>query len=260
MHPSRSLHPPAAHPAQQQGQQPTPTQRPGLARPPPPLRIPSSPARAQTHRILSAGTQAPANSFFASAAANAINSANSTREAAADTPPPRVNHSTVTAGASTAAPTTGTSYPMPLPSPCFVHSHLDPTLNASAAGNATIKAKKKARARPAELAYDAIAARRTSESASETTPTRTTDEPAPMLGGGQGQQQFQVGNDEAGAAADEDDYATEGDEVDTEDERNTWTRQLAETAVSVREMSRQLGQSLRQTGPDLAPDAKLSDH
>lgn len=220
MHTSRMLHTAGSESA-------TPLAPPvsSASRPPPPLRIPTSPARAHTHRTLSAGTQQPSYPYLQNAARDA-----------AQTPPPKVNHATVAAASpSTAAPTTGTTYAAPLPSPCFVHSHLDPVLNASAAGGggtATIKARKKARARPAELAQDAVARRTGGDGeAAEKTPTRGPAAALPEDGSGQE------------ADDDDDGEDTEGDEGPTsEDERNTWTRQLAETAVSVREMSRQLGQ------------------
>lgn len=196
----------------------------GSASRPPPLRIATSPARAHTHRTLSAGTQQTPTPFFNQPGHRDL----------ANTPPPRVNHSTVAATPSAAAPatTTNTSYSVPLASPCFVHSHLDPNLNGSAATAATIKAKKKARARPAELAHDAMA-KRTGDDATDKTPTRM---PGALQSGSDGD------GDEAEDAADGDDDDDDDDAGDSEDERNTWTRQLAETAVSVREMSRQLGE------------------
>jgi hypothetical protein len=192
---------------------------------PPPLRIATSPARAHTHRTLSAGTQQPPTPYFNQPGHRDL----------ANTPPPRVNHSTVATTPSAAAPatTTNTSYSVPLASPCFVHSHLDPNLNGSAATAATIKAKKKARARPAELAHDAMA-KRTGDDAKDKTPTRM---PGALHPGSDGD-----GNEAEDAADEDEDDEDESEAGDSEDERNTWTRQLAETAVSVREMSRQLGE------------------
>ncbi|KWU47114.1 ATP-NAD kinase [Rhodotorula sp. JG-1b] len=51
------------------------------------------------------------------------------------------------------------------------------------------------------------------------------------------------GNEAEDAADEDEDDEDESEAGDSEDERNTWTRQLAETAVSVREMSRQLGRA-----------------
>ncbi|GAA5983098.1 hypothetical protein JCM10908_000154 [Rhodotorula pacifica] len=202
---------------------------------PPPLRIPSSPGRAHTHRILSAGTQQPPTPPFLPPGARDF----------AQTPPARGNTSgnattPSAAGQATGAPPaaapTNNPYAVPLASPCFVHSHLDPNLNGSAAATAaTIKAKKKARARPAELAHDAMAKRTGDEAAADKTPPRT------IAGTVPGSVFERDGNEEEDAEDDEEE--DEDDEGDSEDERNTWTRQLAETAVSVREMSRQLGRA-----------------
>ncbi|GAA6054272.1 hypothetical protein JCM3770_005154 [Rhodotorula araucariae] len=145
----------------------------------------------------------------------------------ASTPPPHVNHSTLsTPSATTAAPSA--AYSHPLASPCFVHSHLDHTLNdvvkrdadAAASGAAaadgtprSVRRKGRSRSRPSDYAKDAQAKR-----------AGELDEGTPP-------------------ALPETSFQSGSDDESSDDEKNTWTRQLAETAVSVREMSRQLGRA-----------------
>lgn len=196
---------------------------------------PVSPGRAQTHRTLGqfpfpadpAGHPShprPAGQGYGQAAGPSHLSQQIDRDHSA-TPPPRVNHSSLTTPSASAPATTG--YSPSLASPCFVHTHLDHTLHNVAKrdsgspfsgdkGELYLRGRKKPRAKPSESAKDATAKRLGEDGASSTPPVPE-----------------QAAESESGS------------EEDSDDEKNNWTRQLAETAVSVREMSKQLGKSRR---------------
>lgn len=179
-------------------------------------RSPTSPARAQTHRTLG-------HIPFPPPPSHANSQYHPPREHAA-TPPPHVNHSTLsTPPAPAAAATSG--YAQSLPSPCFVHSHLDHTLHDVAKGGASgggatgsegQRGRKKVRSRPSDQGPSDAQVKR-------------------HLDGGMLDNLVPPSIPESGVLSGSD------DEEGSDDEKNTWTRQLAETAVSVREMSRQLG-------------------
>ncbi|BGP08328.1 hypothetical protein JCM10049v2_004175 [Rhodotorula toruloides] len=194
---------------------------------------PVSPGRAQTHRTLGqfpfpadpAGHPShprPAGQGYGQAAGPSHLSQQIDRDHSA-TPPPRVNHSSLTTPSASAPATTG--YSPSLASPCFVHTHLDHTLHNVAKrdsgspfsgdkGELYLRGRKKPRAKPSESAKDATAKRLGEDGASSTPPVPE-----------------QAAESESGS------------EEDSDDEKNNWTRQLAETAVSVREMSKQLGRA-----------------
>lgn len=195
---------------------------------------PTSPGRAQTHRILgqfpfpadpAAHTShpGPASQGHRHVAGPSHLSQQIDRDHSA-TPPPRVNHSSLSTPSASAPATTG--YSPSLASPCFVHTHLDHTLHNVAKrdsgspvtgdkGELYLRGRKKPRARPSESAKDATAKRLGQDGESSTPPVP----------------------EEAAESE-------SGSEEESDDEKNNWTRQLAETAVSVREMSKQLGESV----------------
>lgn len=96
------------------------------------------------------------------------------------------------------------SYSSTLPSPCFVHSHLDSSVTENVKREEDAKKKKERRERKAKTDGETLTSTVEEESESEGSTTTTS-----------------------------------GSEED--DSKNSLTRQLAETAVSVREMSKQLG-------------------
>ncbi|BGP24895.1 hypothetical protein JCM10295v2_003815 [Rhodotorula toruloides] len=194
---------------------------------------PASPGRAQTHRTLGqfpfpadpAGHHShagPAGQAHRQIVGPSHLSQQIDRDHS-ETPPSRVNHSSLTTPSASAPATTG--YSPSLASPCFVHTHLDHTLHNVARrdsgspfsgdkGELYLRGRKKPRARPSESAKDATA-KRLGEDGESSTP------PVPE----------QAAESESGS------------DQDSDDEKNNWTRQLAETAVSVREMSKQLGRA-----------------
>lgn len=121
-------------------------------------------------------------------------------------PPPLASTSSLASGPSShvlSAPPTvrAPAYSQTLASPCFVHSHLDPSLSDSLKKEATGSVSKKKKPVPLKVgAEDGMVPEDTSGRTSAT-----------------------VSEDEG------------------EEDQPSLTRQLAETAVSVREMSKQLG-------------------
>ncbi|BGP40340.1 hypothetical protein JCM10449v2_004301 [Rhodotorula kratochvilovae] len=192
----------------------------------PQVRSPTSPGRAHTHRTLGhiplPAAPHPSPSYAPAHPSHLHPHPPPPAREHASTPPPHVNHSTLsTPSGAAAAPSS--AYSHSLASPCFVHSHLDHTLNdvvkrdadAGAADGTPRSARRKGRSRtrPSEHAKDAQAKRAGEQ-----------DEGTPP-------------------AVPESSVESGSDDETSDDEKNTWTRQLAETAVSVREMSRQLGRA-----------------
>ncbi|GAA5950310.1 hypothetical protein JCM21900_001111 [Sporobolomyces salmonicolor] len=194
---------------------------------------PMSPTRAQTHR----GLGLPSPSAGPSSVPHA-----SPSHAHASTPPPHVRGSTAD---HRATPTT--SYSASLPSPCFIHSHLDDSLTdfvkrdggsavlgLSGSGLGTSgagAAGKRPRTRSTELAREPSARK---------SPARGVARAAVAERGAPGSEE---GSSTAGESGMEEEQVASDEELDEEDELNSLTRRLAETAVSVREMSKQLGQA-----------------
>lgn len=157
-----------------------------------------------------------------------------------------MNHSTVLTPLAAPA-TTSSSYSQSLGSPCFVHSHLDHTLNdvvkrdgANAAGSpgadGTPRAtRKKLRSRLSEYGQETAQA----HPVGQQQPQQQQHEQAQGAKEGAPDPKLRLPESSIESGTDDDD---DGEET-SDDEKNTWTRQLAETAVSVREMSRQLGAS-----------------
>ncbi|GAA5895369.1 hypothetical protein JCM8208_005991 [Rhodotorula glutinis] len=200
------------------------------------VRSPTSPGRAQTHRTLGHIPLGAAAAQAASAPAYPPHLHSASRQSTSMAPP-HVNHSTVTTPLAAPATTSSSySHSHSLTSPCYVHSHLDHTLNdvvkRDGAGAATGSpgapdgtpraARKKLRSRPSDYGQDSAQAHRVGE---------------PQHEQQEGAVDPQLVLPDAGV-----DSGESGDET-SDDEKNTWTRQLAETAVSVREMSRQLGRA-----------------
>ncbi|GAA5888173.1 hypothetical protein JCM5296_000218 [Sporobolomyces johnsonii] len=209
-------------------------QLPAISVPAPSSPPPMSPTRAQTHRGLG----------FPSAPAGPSNVPHSApSHPHASTPPPHVRGSTAE---HRATPTT--SYSASLPSPCFIHSHLDDSLTdfvkrdggsavlgLSGLGPGTSgagAAGKRPRTRSTELAREPSVGARKS-------PTRGVPRAGLAEGGAPGSE---AGSSTAGESGMEEEVASD-EELHEEDELNSLTRRLAETAVSVREMSKQLGQA-----------------
>ncbi|BGP16445.1 hypothetical protein JCM10213v2_004447 [Rhodosporidiobolus nylandii] len=185
--------------------------------PPPHQPQPRSPlARAQTHRLLDSHL-APSTSH-----------APPIQRDHASTPPPIVTGSLL-ATPSAAAPATTSSYAQSLASPCFIHSHLDNTLSDFV--------KRDARSLSPRRQAAMMARRQSAEVGRELQRTKSEGR-----GGDAGSRPAAGSTDSVEASmssnAVDDEYFDEED-----DEANSWTRQLAETAVSVREMSKQLGRA-----------------
>lgn len=207
-------------------------------------RTPTSPGRAQTHRTLGHIPLAAAHGP-SSVPAHPSHLHPPGRQNTS-TPPPHVNHSTVLTPLAAPA-TTSSSYSQSLGSPCFVHSHLDHTLNdvvkrdgANAAGSpgadGTPRAtRKKLRSRLSEYGQETAQA----HPVGQQQPQQQQHEQAQGAKEGAPDPKLRLPESSIESGTDDDD---DGEET-SDDEKNTWTRQLAETAVSVREMSRQLGAS-----------------
>ncbi|GAA5880334.1 hypothetical protein JCM16303_003902 [Sporobolomyces ruberrimus] len=211
-----------------------------------------SPNRAQTHRSLavpSPSSTSAANLPSAQHSSTTHRSASSSYPTAipsrnnVSTPPPRVHGSTSEHRASAT-----TSYSQSLSSPCFIHSHLDSSLaelqpNASTAYPGVLG--KKPRSKSSETAKD-LGVRKGSGGGSTSKVSPTTEEEGRREGceiGSTGGHSSASG----GGPADSNDEAIYSDadynDDDEEEDRGNLTRQLAETAVSVREMSKQLGRA-----------------
>ncbi|GAA5962343.1 hypothetical protein JCM3765_002945 [Sporobolomyces pararoseus] len=214
---------------------------PPLSNSPPSL---VSPNRAQTHRSLAVPSPSSPSAVVTTPTAHSRTISSSYPTAVpprphASTPPPRVHGST-----SEHRATATTSYSQSLSSPCFIHSHLDSSL-ASVKGTTTGSHQigKKPRSKSSETAKDPGMKRGGSGSGnSKVLPTDEESRPEgvdPRRGGGSSSASGEGvidSNDEA--IFSDADYNDEEDE-----ERGNLTRQLAETAVSVREMSKQLGRA-----------------
>ncbi|GAA6001398.1 hypothetical protein JCM10207_006648 [Rhodosporidiobolus poonsookiae] len=149
----------------------------------------------------------------------------------ASTPPPLPTGSTI-ATPSAAPPTMSTSYSQSLSSPCFVHSHLDNTLSdyAKREGRSLSPRRRKPRALSGE-GSGGNGGRDLQRTKSEGSATVKAAPVAP--------EEILATSPNAPSS-----NAVDDEELDEDDEEaNSWTRQLAETAVSVREMSRQLGRA-----------------
>lgn len=148
------------------------------------------------------------------------------------TPPPRVHGSTSEHRASAT-----TSYSQSLSSPCFIHSHLDHSLADHKAGGSSSSTGKKPRTKSSETAKE-TGLRKGSGGSKVLPPTgeglRSEGTESRTAGSSTTGESVLDSNDEA--IYSDADYNEEEDE-----ERGNLTRQLAETAVSVREMSKQLG-------------------
>ena len=149
------------------------------------------------------------------------------------TPPPRVHGSTSEHRASAT-----TSYSQSLSSPCFIHSHLDHSLADHKAGTSSNSTGKKPRTKSSETAKE-TGMRKGSGGSKVLPPTgegsRLEGSESGAAGSSTTGESVLDSNDEA--IYSDADYNEEDDE-----ERGNLTRQLAETAVSVREMSKQLGE------------------
>ncbi|GAA5850628.1 hypothetical protein JCM8547_001935 [Rhodosporidiobolus lusitaniae] len=184
----------------------------------PPTQLGRAPALAQTHRTL--GNHLP--TLASTSSAQHPTTHHPPREHAA-TPPPIVTGSTLSTPS--AAPATATtSYSQSLASPCFIHSHLDNTLNdfVKRESRSTSRGRRKSvRQSGGEAGRELY---RTKSEGGATV--------KPLVGSPDSVEAPSSSN-----AVDDEEYD------DEEEEANSWTRQLAETAVSVREMSRQLGRA-----------------
>ncbi|GAA6028151.1 hypothetical protein JCM8097_006885 [Rhodosporidiobolus ruineniae] len=167
------------------------------------------------------------------------------------TPPPIVTGSTLSTP-SAAAPATTQSYAQSLASPCFIHSHLDNTLSDYAKRSARSLSPRRRRARKSSAEAtvrgdDSELGRRLQRTKSEGANTITS--PSSSSKYDEAGVQAVVGSPTSSVdappslmssnAVDDEEY----DEDEDDEEANSWTRQLAETAVSVREMSKQLGRA-----------------
>ncbi|GAA6014963.1 hypothetical protein JCM11491_002374 [Sporobolomyces phaffii] len=203
-----------------------------------------SPNRAQTHRSLAVPTPSSPSTLNltpTTQSATPRRTVSSSFPAAvpprdhASTPPPRVHGSTSEHRAMAT-----TSYSQSLSSPCFIHSHLDSSLaelQPNSSGAYPGMMGKKPRSKSSETAKD-LGIRRGS-GGSKVSPTGEGTRPDGINFGGPSALSGETvadSNDEA--IFSDADYDEEEDE-----ERGNLTRQLAETAVSVREMSKQLGRA-----------------
>ncbi|GAA5828922.1 hypothetical protein JCM11251_005919 [Rhodosporidiobolus azoricus] len=155
----------------------------------------------------------------------------------ASTPPPIVTGSTVS-HPSTAPAATTTSYAQSLASPCFIHSHLDNTLSDFAKRGAAARGARSCspRRRKPSKAGGAEGEKPSDVRKLQRTKSEGGDgRPAP-------DESMVVGSSDSGESP-VSSVAVDDEEIDEDEEANSWTRQLAETAVSVREMSRQLGRA-----------------
>ncbi|GAA5989551.1 hypothetical protein JCM11641_004594 [Rhodosporidiobolus odoratus] len=202
----------------------------GSASSTPPPQPRSSPARALTHRGLQVPTSTTTSSYLAPPSPRTPQP-HPPREHAS-TPPPIVTGSTLSTPVS-AAPATSSSFAQSLASPCFIHSHLDNTLNDFVKRDArSVSPRRQKMARKQSENGRELQRSKSSEGASATAQVGGSDGPRPVIGSPDS-----VDAPPSSNALDDEDY----DEDD--EEANSWTRQLAETAVSVREMSRQLGRA-----------------
>lgn len=158
------------------------------------------------------------------------------------TPPPRVHGSTSDHRASATI-----SYSQSLSSPCFIHSHLDSSLaelNPNSTAPYPGMMGKKPRSKSSETAKDLGTRKATSAAGSRVLPTD--EEARPEAGSSDARRSGGSSSTSGEGLLDSNDEAIYSDadyNDDDEEERGNLTRQLAETAVSVREMSKQLGQS-----------------
>jgi len=203
------------------------------------VRSPTSPGRAQTHRTLGHIPLGAAAAHAASAPPYPPYQPAQGRQGMSMAPPHANNSAVTTPLAGPAGTSSSYSHSHSLTSPCYVHSHLDHTLNdvvkrdgsggasgsPGAADGTPRAARKKLRSRPSDYGQDSAAqAHSVGEQPQHEQHEGAADPQLVLPGSGV-------------------DSGDSGDET-SDDEKNTWTRQLAETAVSVREMSRQLGTSL----------------
>ncbi|GAA5895934.1 hypothetical protein JCM6882_005563 [Rhodosporidiobolus microsporus] len=160
----------------------------------------------------------------------------------ASTPPPIVTGSTLSTP-STAPAATTTSYAQSLASPCFIHSHLDNTLSdfakrgGASRGAKSCSPRRRKAGKPgggeAEKSGEAVVGRKLQRTKSEGGEARPKPGEKPIIGSPDSVETPSISS-----------LAVDDEEMDEdEEEANSWTRQLAETAVSVREMSRQLGRA-----------------
>ncbi|GAA5925288.1 uncharacterized protein JCM15063_004982 [Sporobolomyces koalae] len=196
----------------------------------------TSPNRPQTHRSLAIPSpSSPATVIANNSTVPLARPAPSSyptvvpSRAHVSTPPPRVHGST---SEHRAAPTI--SYSQSLSSPCFIHSHLDHTLAELQPTNSSLNATasgKKVRTKSTETATDPATKGDRAGGKSNILPIRDQSNLAGSF--------TNPGDSNDEAIYSDADY----NEDDDDEERINLTRQLAETAVSVREMSKQLGRA-----------------
>ncbi|GAA5894022.1 uncharacterized protein JCM6883_003698 [Sporobolomyces salmoneus] len=215
---------------------------PNLSSSPPPTLV--SPSRAQTHRSLAVpSTSSPSSVSIATPLASSSGPHRSTSSSHpiavpprphVSTPPPRVHGST-----SELRATATTSYSQSLSSPCFIHSHLDSSLAKPNPQSTTVYPGKKTRSKSSENTKD-FAAKKQSAGVCKVTDEELRPE------GIESRRVRDASSTSGEVLLDSNDEACYSDTElrdDEDEERGNLTRQLAETAVSVREMSKQLGRA-----------------